>query len=73
MLVNIAAILNPEVIIIAGGLGYNLGKLFLNSWRQTLENQVPFAPMLVLSELNHSETMFGAVMTGITHVHELRI
>jgi len=70
MLVNIVSILNPEVIIIAGGLGYNLGKLFLGKWKQTLENQVPFAPQLVLSELNHTETMLGAVMTGIIHVHE---
>jgi len=73
MLVNIAAILNPEVIIIAGGLGYNLGKLFIENWQKTLDNQVPFAPKLVLSELNHTETMLGAVMTGITYVHELRI
>ena len=70
MLVNIVAILNPEVIIIAGGLGYNLGKLFLENWRQTLERQTPLAPKLVLSELNHTETMLGAVMTGIMHVHE---
>jgi len=69
MLVNIAAILNPEVIIIAGGLGYNLGKLFLESWKQTMGNQLPFAPKLVLSELHHTETMLGAVMTGILHVH----
>ena len=69
MLVNIAAILNPEVIIIAGGLGYNLGKLFLEKWQQTLSRQLPFVPKLVLSELNHTETMLGAVMTGIAHVH----
>ena len=73
MLVNIAAILNPEVIIIAGGLGYNLGKLFLENWKETLGKHVPFAPRLVLSELNHTETMLGAVMTGIIHVHEFML
>jgi len=73
MLVNIVAILNPEVIIIAGGLGYNLGKLFLEKWKQTLDNQVPFTPDIVLSELHHTETMLGAVMTGIIHVHEYKI
>ena len=73
MLVNIVAILNPEVIIIAGGLGYNLGKLFLEKWKRILENQVPFVPELVLSELNHTETMLGAVMTGIIHVHKFAL
>jgi len=72
MLANTAAILNPEVIIVAGGLGFNLGKLFLENWRQTLENQVPFTPKLVLSGLNHTETMLGAVMTGINHIHDYK-
>ena len=73
MLVNLVAILNPEVIIIAGGLGDSLGKLFLEKWMQTLDNQVPIPPKLVLSRLNHTETMLGAVMTGIIHVHEYKI
>ena len=70
MLVNIVAILNPEIIIIAGGLGYNLGKLFLENWKETLSRQLPFVPKLALSELNHTETMLGAVNTGIIHVHK---
>jgi len=73
MLVNIAAVLNPEVIIIAGGLGYNLGKVFLESWKRTISNHLPFVPKLVLSELNHMETTLGAVVTGIHHVHEQEI
>ena len=72
-LVNMSALLNPEVIIIAGGLGANLGKLFIDSWRETLTNQVPFAPTLLLSQLNHRETMLGAVMTGIHHIHAYQI
>ena len=70
MLVNIVAILNPEIIIIAGGLGYNLGKLFLENWKEALGKQLPFVPKLALSELNHTETMLGAVNTGIKHVHK---
>jgi len=72
-LVNMSAILNPEAIIIAGGLGANLGKLFIDRWKKTLENHVPFVPELLLSELNHTETMLGAVMTGIIHIHEYNI
>jgi len=72
-LVNMCALLNPEVIIIAGGLGANLGKLFLNQWKETLGKHVPFVPDLLLSQLNHKETMLGAVMIGITHIHEYQI
>ena len=72
-LVNMAALLNPEVIIIAGGLGNNLGKLFIDEWKEILSNQVPFVPELLLSELNHTESMLGAVMTGIIHIHEYQI
>ena len=69
-LVSISALLNPEAIIIAGGLGANLGKLFIERWKKILSNHVPFVPELLFSELNHTETMLGAVMTGIIHIHE---
>jgi len=72
-LVNISALLNPEAIIIAGGLGANLGKLFIDKWKRILENHVPFVPDLLLSELNHTETTLGAVMTGIIHIHEYKV
>jgi len=72
-LVNISALLNPEAIIIAGGLGANLGKLLIEKWKKILDNHVPFAPDLLLSELNHTETTLGAVMTGIIHIHEYKI
>ena len=72
-LVNVSALLNPEVIIIAGGLGANLGKLFIHQWKEILNNHVPFVPNLLLSQLNHRETMLGAVMTGIIHIHEYKI
>ena len=67
-LVNICALLNPEVVIISGGLGINLGKLFIQQWRDFLKSHVPFVPEVRLSELNHTETMLGAVMTGINHI-----
>jgi len=72
-LVNMSAILNPEVIIIAGGLGTNLGRLFIDRWKEMLGRHVPFVPEVLLSELNHTETMLGAVMTGIIHIHEYEI
>jgi predicted NBD/HSP70 family sugar kinase len=72
-LVNISALLNPEVIIIAGGLGANLGKLFIDQWKEILNNHLPFAPDLLLSKLNHRESTLGAVMTGIIHIHEYKI
>jgi len=72
-LVSMSALLNPEAIIIAGGLGANLGKLFIDRWKGILQSHVPFPPDLLLSSLNHTETMLGAVMTGIIHIHEYKI
>ena len=72
-LVNMCALLNPEVLIIAGGLGVNLGKLFLAQWKETLGKHVPFAPDVCLSRLNHKETMLGAIKLGITHIHGYQI
>ena len=72
-LVSMTALMNPEAIIIAGGLGANLGKLFIDRWRKILTCHVPFVPDLLLSGLNHTETMLGAVMTGIIHIHEYEI
>jgi len=71
-LVNMCALLNPEVVIISGGLGVNLGKLFLDQWKAFLQNHIPFAPEVRISELNHTETMLGAVMTGIDHIHAMK-
>jgi predicted NBD/HSP70 family sugar kinase len=71
-LVNMAALMNPEAIIIAGGLGYNIGKLFIEEWKEVLCNHLPFVPEILLSELNHTETMLGAVMTGIIHTHKYK-
>ena len=69
-LINMSAILNPQLIIIAGGLGVNLGKLFIEQWKEILNHHLPFVPELVLSTLNHREAVLGAVMTGIEHIRE---
>ena len=70
-LVNICALFNPEVVIISGGLGVSLGNLFLSQWKNFLKSHVPFVPEMQLSDLNHTETMLGAVMTGVSHVHSV--
>jgi len=72
-LVNMCALFNPEAVIISGGLGINLGKLLIARWKAFLVSHVPFAPKLLLSELHHTETMLGAIVTGINHIHERQI
>jgi len=73
MLVNISCVLDPEIIIISGGLGQNLGILFLEQWEKWVGNHIPFPPELVISKLNHTETMLGAVMRGVEHVNEYSV
>ncbi len=68
-LVNICAVMNPEAIIMSGGIGANLGGLFRGRWEEMLGNHVPFAPKLIFSQMDNHETMMGAIVTGINHVH----
>jgi len=69
-LVNICAVLNPEILIISGGLGTNIGGLFLQEWRKILQDHVPFVPELVVSQMNGLETVLGAIITGVDHIHK---
>ncbi len=68
-LINICAVMNPEAIIMSGGIGANIGKLFQKRWEEMLKSHVPFAPKLIFSRMDNHETMMGAIATGISHVH----
>ena len=69
-IVNIAALLDVEAVVISGGLGVSLGNVFQEKWEEMLKKHVPFPPGLRLSELDNQEGVWGAVYTGIEFLHQ---
>jgi len=68
-LINISSILDLEAIIISGGLGTSIGKLFVDKWKEMLENHVPFPPKIIFSGLDNQEGVLGAISVGIERLH----
>lgn len=68
-MINISAVLNLEAIIISGGLGTSVGRLFENQWNDLLKNHVPFPPQIVFSEMDNQEGVLGGISVGIKKIH----
>lgn len=68
-MINMAAILNLEAIIISGGLGTSIGRLFEEKWNDLLKRHVPFPPKIVFSEMDNQEGVFGGISVGIEKIH----
>lgn len=62
---NVTAILDPERIVLSGGVMQS-ADLLLDSIRQRLEGLLPHFPELVLSELGPRAGVLGAVMLVLT-------
>lgn len=58
-LINIAAVLNPEVILISGGVGSQLSP-FLEQMDGNLEKYVPIKPELRISSMQNRSVLYGA-------------
>ncbi len=69
-LINISAVLDLEAIIISGGLGVSIGRLFARKWEDLLVAHVPFPPKIMLSELDNQEGVLGAIRTALEAVYQ---
>lgn len=70
LMVNISSILDPELIVLSGRLGSELGKHFSDHWRVMLEKHVPFPPKIVVSELKSMESVLGATAVALRSINE---
>ncbi|MCD7897667.1 MAG: ROK family transcriptional regulator [Planctomycetaceae bacterium] len=70
-LTNASALLNPRAVIVSGGWGRTLGKIFLPDWKERMAAALPFPPDLFLSDLDNRETMLGAVHAAIEYAEGL--
>ena len=70
LFVNVAAILDPQVIVVSGSVGRSLFPLAQTHWENMLKNQVPFPPKVVCSNLRGQESLIGALRVGMTYVDQ---
>jgi glucokinase len=63
-IVALAATVDPELIILDGGLGRSLGP-YLDSLLARVAPSVPSVPRIVISSLDHEATVIGAVAAAL--------
>ena len=71
-LVPIAAIVDPELIVLGGGIGSN-GDLLLPRLREMLADTLPFPPTLQTSQLRDEAVLAGALALGVADAREWSI
>jgi predicted NBD/HSP70 family sugar kinase len=60
----VAAVADPELVVLGGGLGMN-GDLLLEPVRELLHEWLPYPPRVEISSLGESAVLIGAVATGL--------
>jgi predicted NBD/HSP70 family sugar kinase len=60
----IAAVADPALVVLGGGLGMN-GDLLLEPVRELLQEWLPYPPRVEISSLSESAVLMGAVATGL--------
>jgi predicted NBD/HSP70 family sugar kinase len=60
----LAAVADPELVVLGGGLGMN-GDLLLEPVRAMLSEWLPYPPRVEISTLGESAVLMGAVATGL--------
>jgi predicted NBD/HSP70 family sugar kinase len=70
MLINTVSVVNPEVIIITGGVGLGLYDVACETWRDMLTAHVPYPPQIVKSTLYNKANVLGAVAICLRHINE---
>lgn len=71
VLTNITSIMNPEALILSGGIGINVGKLLIPKWEEMLRNNLPFVPDLICSQMGSEVNVYGAVRYALENIKDL--
>ena len=61
----VTPVLNPELVILGGGIARDNGDLLLGPIDAALRSLSPFGPRLVVSELGEEAVLTGAVATAL--------
>lgn len=63
---TILALIDPELIVVGGGVGHNLD-LLEPPMRTALDEVTPMVPAITASELDTEAVLLGASATGLAH------
>ena len=66
----VAAVLDPELVILGGGIGHNAGDLLLEPITRQLRACSPFRPRLAVSALGPDAVLHGALATALVAAQE---
>jgi len=66
----VSAVLDPELVILGGGIGMN-AELLLDHVRGRAAELSPFRPRIEVSVLREEATLYGSVALALTAAHEL--
>lgn len=64
LVIDVAALLNPEVIVVGGGLA-DAGRALFGPLDQGLQTANPYPPRLVASALGDAAVLHGAISLGL--------
>jgi predicted NBD/HSP70 family sugar kinase len=67
----VAPILDPQLVILAGGIARNNADLLLEPLRRELHAVSPFVPRLAVSELGEEAVLDGAVATALATAQDM--
>jgi predicted NBD/HSP70 family sugar kinase len=70
MLINSCSVINPQAVIISGGVGLALYDHAFAKWNGLLRAHIPYPPEIKRSPLYHKANALGAVMFCLQHVNE---
>jgi predicted NBD/HSP70 family sugar kinase len=69
-LVNLTAVINPELIIVGGGLGVALLRHDRGYFTEFLRAHVPYVPKLVEPLLDENAALLGAAAYALRLIHD---
>ena len=69
-LVNLTAVINPEVIIVGGGFGHALMKHSQAYFEEFLRAHVPYVPKLLKANLDENAALLGAAAYALRIIHD---
>lgn len=70
VMINMTAMLNPQVIVIGGGFGDLLAEHSTPIWEKMLHRHVPYVPQILRSKLHSYANVLGAVAIAMRYIND---